>query len=189
MRKSLMFGALLGLLSAAAVADRERPFVDDPRPMTQRSQDEMEDYVWEEGESKPPPYPSEDDLVEFQVDRPGNRFRYFLDRKSLKIGGGDGVVHYTVVVASDSGARNVAYEGIRCETMEYKLYAYGGKGDQFQPVRDPQWRDLRDDGYNAFRRDLHDFYFCDNMVHRRMDEIQRALDKGGESKGNRFLGG
>ena len=43
-------------------------------------------------------------------------------RTSLTVGT-DGVVRYTVVVTSPAGARNVNYEGIRCDTYEWRLYA------------------------------------------------------------------
>jgi len=176
-------------VALAAQAGRERPFLDEPRPMSQTAPEWIEEQAWQEAEVKLPPYPKDEALVEFQVDRPNDRFRYFLDRDAISVDGGDGVVRYTVVMESDRGARNLAHEGIRCETLEYKIYAYGGKDGQFQPVRHPQWKAIRADSYNRFRRDLYDFYFCDNLLPRQSEQIQRALQRGGEGKGNPFFGG
>src|SRR3982074_2310115 len=47
---------------------------------------------------------------------------FFIDKNSLSVGT-DGVIRYTVVVKSPAGARNVNYEGIRCDNYNWRLYA------------------------------------------------------------------
>jgi hypothetical protein len=176
-----------GLLAATpALAEGPRPFIDEPRPMSQRAPEEIEEPVRQEGEVRLPAYPRDEGLVEFRAD---DRFRYLLDRAALSVGRDEGAVYYTVVIESTSGARNVAYEGIRCETLEYKIYAYGDKGGAFQPVRNPAWKEIRADQYNRFRRDLHDFFLCENLLPRSPGDIQRALEKGGEEREGGFGGG
>jgi hypothetical protein len=189
MRKRLTRMTLCGFLAAPPLVAQERPFIDEPRPMSQRAPEEIEEWAWQEGEAKLPAFPQEADLVEFRVDDPTGRFRYFLDRRSLAVDKVGGVVQYTVAIESQTGARNLAHEGIRCQTLEYKIYAYGGTDGRFRPVREPQWKEIRGDRLNRFRRDLHDFFLCDNLLPRGMGDIQRALEKGGEAKGSPFIGG
>ena len=68
-----------------------------------------------------PPLPQQANLLPFDVS--GNTpLTFAVDSKSLSVGD-DGVVRYTVVVKSPSGAYNVNYEGIRCDTYEWRQYA------------------------------------------------------------------
>ena len=48
----------------------------------------------------------------------------FVDEASVHYGSDD-VIRYTMVIVSPSGARNVTFEGMRCETGERRLYAFG----------------------------------------------------------------
>ena len=71
--------------------------------------DHIEENEWKEAESKLPPFPRDENLVDLRLDYPGSRFSYFLDSDSLKPGD-DGVVRYTLVIRSTSGASNVRSE-------------------------------------------------------------------------------
>ncbi|MCW8905799.1 MAG: CNP1-like family protein [Sedimenticola sp.] len=125
----------------------------------------VEEYVWEEQETGLPPYPEDDNLIEFQVTRPNAAFRYYIDADSLSYNPKDGIVRYTVVIRSQRGASNVAFEGMRCTTSEYKTYAFGnGKGELVQPRRKPEWKPILKDSYTRYRNDLYDFYFCNIHV-------------------------
>ena len=76
---------------------------------------------WREEEAPLPSYPKPEDLIEFRPSEVAS-FSFFIDRASLKVGA-DGVVRYTLVARSPSGVDNVSYEGIRCETGMYRVYA------------------------------------------------------------------
>jgi hypothetical protein len=116
---------------------------------------------WEEIETKIPPYPDNGDLMELQLDDPNNRFTYYMDEESLSVSDSDYVVRYTLVIESKRGIRNIFYEGMRCNTLEYKTYAFGtGKG-KFRPSRKPEWKSMIDSGYKKLRMDLMEFYLCD----------------------------
>lgn len=120
----------------------------------------VEDYVWEEGQTKIPPFPEDENLIEFRVTRPSAAFSYFIDANSLSYTKADGIVRYTVVIRSKTGAKNVAFEGIRCSTKEYKTYAFGnGKGEFVKP-RKLVWKGIMANNYTRYRKDLSDFYFC-----------------------------
>ncbi len=84
-----------------------------------------------------PPWPSEANLIPFQVGRAA-AFRYFVDGQSITVADAD-VVRFTLVAKSASGAENVSYEGFRCSTGERATYAYGRTDRSWREVADPQW--------------------------------------------------
>ena len=123
----------------------------------------IEEYSWEEQESIIPPYPKEENLVEFDVDRSDSRYSFFIDTESLNIGKSDGVVRYTLVLKFTSGNRSVSFEGLKCSSREYKVLAVGGRNSSMRPTRRAQWRPIRRSGNNLYRRDLWEFYLCNDQ--------------------------
>lgn len=70
-----------------------------------------------------PAPPVDRDAVPFDVGgRNDSPLRFAIDPKSVSIGK-DNVVRYTVLITSKTGARNVNYEGLRCDTAERRIYA------------------------------------------------------------------
>lgn len=69
-----------------------------------------------------PAPPVDRDAVPFSVGRDESPLRFAIDPKSVSIGK-DNVVRYTVLITSKTGARNVNYEGLRCDTGERRIYA------------------------------------------------------------------
>lgn len=63
------------------------------------------------------------------IDAPsGSSLKFGIDPETISIGE-DGVVRYVVVASSPQGATNALFEGIRCSTGEYRVYArYSGGG-------------------------------------------------------------
>src|SRR5450830_1616368 len=80
---------------------------------------------WQEAAVQLPASPQDADLMPFYVG-PTATQQFFVDAKSISITG-DNVVRYTLISKSASGAVNVSYEGTRCETAQFKQFAYGGK--------------------------------------------------------------
>lgn len=118
----------------------------------------IEEKKFTEIETVLPTYPQDADLLEF-LPRRNSAFHSFIDGKSISIGE-DKVVRYSMVIKSPSGAVNVSYEGLRCKTSEYKVYAFGTQGSQWANVPDVQWRKVpRMSG--DFRFALYKDYFCD----------------------------
>jgi hypothetical protein len=143
---------------APAVADDDSPFIFEQEPLT--SSRVQEGKPWKEESVNLPPWPADSDLIEFKLDGEPSPFRYFIDSKHLAIGS-DGVVRYTLVVESSSGARNLSFEGVRCTARgEYKIYAYGAAG-KFTRVHE-SWKPVSDygDDYDRCHRDLSRFLFC-----------------------------
>ena len=106
-----------------------------------------------------PPLPNERDLITFDVSQ-NSPLHYAVDAKSLSVGSDD-VVRYTVVITSPSGARNVNYEGIRCETYEWRLYAgLNADHDGWDRSVANDWTRIENGNLNAYQASLYQDYFC-----------------------------
>ena len=118
----------------------------------------IEDKEFKEIEAAFPPYPQDSTLLEFQLRRNSDS-HFYVDRDSISIGA-DRVLRYSVVVKSPYGALTISYEGLRCKTSEYKVYAFGVISGEWTKSRDSQWLAIeRNDG--NFRFTLFKDYLCD----------------------------
>lgn len=134
-----------------------------------------EDKKWIELESKPPPYPQEQALVEFNAGAATSN-RYYIDGSTLNVGG-DGVVRYVVVIRAAGGATNVNFEGIRCDSRERKLYAIGRSDRTWATSRTQSWQLIQRGSYQAV---LSREYFCpNNGIILKAEEGIDALKRGG----------
>lgn len=122
---------------------------------------EQEQRNWTEGDYKLPAYPKGSDLIEFNVSATTN-FRFFIDRQSLSVNA-EGVVRYTLLARSPSGAENVTYEGIRCRTGTYRVYAYGRAGGKWAE-RASDWRPIEQKTVQRSHHALWREYFCPHKV-------------------------
>ena len=105
----------------------------------------------------PPRQPRAGDLVPLDV--PGSAdFRFFVDASTVSVGR-DGTVRYVLVGRSPSGAENVSFEGLRCDSREYRIYAIGHEGGRWDDASGP-WRALRGAAVAPVRRALERNYFC-----------------------------
>jgi hypothetical protein len=105
-----------------------------------------------------PSYPEESGLLEF-LPRRNSENHFYIDRNSVSIGA-DRVVRYSAIVKSPSGALTTSYEGMRCKTSEYKVYAFGIKNGEWTNSHDAQWREIPK-ASGDFRFTLYKDYFCD----------------------------
>ncbi|MGH8676845.1 MAG: CNP1-like family protein, partial [Burkholderiales bacterium] len=77
---------------------------------------------WQEkGEVAVAPYPEEKNLQSFAIPGPTEN-KFLIDTGSLNTDK-DGVVRYAIIVRSSAGVDNASFEGIRCETREWRPYA------------------------------------------------------------------
>jgi hypothetical protein len=155
-----LIGIFFFLLAAAVSARDPIPIINEMPNKGDIPPDQIKEYEWEEGKVEIPPYPKDGDLLEFYVDGANPNFRYFIDESSLSAGELDKVARYTLVVRSKTGARNVFYEGIRCDTGEYKTYAFGVGKNKMKQMREPQWRPIRNLQHMKHRVDLLNAYLC-----------------------------
>ena len=102
--------------------------------------DDFDGKPWEAQKALLPAYPKQEDLARIYVGR-ALPFAFFVDRASVGVGQ-DGVVRYTLVARSSSGAMNVSFEGIRCETYAHRVYAFGRSDGTWAPARSSQWNSI-----------------------------------------------
>lgn len=127
--------------------------------------DVEDDYIrksWRESEVAFPVRPNESALREFYVSAVAEN-RFFIDTATLNIGA-DGVVRYVLVVLTHGGARNVTFEGMRCETGEWRIYASGRSDGSWSRARSENWSPIREAAVNRHRAALFVEYFCPGGV-------------------------
>ncbi|MGH8686088.1 MAG: CNP1-like family protein [Burkholderiales bacterium] len=124
----LLAGALLGGCAAPAANDQS----DWER--------EREETSLRNVDVAPPAFPRERDLISFSVSAASD-FKFFIDGASIAPAA-DGVVRYVLEARSRQGARTVNFEGIRCQSGEYRIYATGTDAGEW--IRRPSpWRQIK----------------------------------------------
>ena len=142
-----------------------------------------EDQPWEEQKWSLPAYPAEENLVGFDAG-PASSFRFFVDKTSVSVGK-DGVIRYTLVARSSSGATNVSYEGLRCASQERRLYAFGRADKTWAEARNTDWARI---SFSPHHLALADEYFCPPRGEvRTAEEAVAALKRGGHPAGRYLL--
>lgn len=117
---------------------------------------------WQEVAVQLPAAPKPENLAEFEVSGT-TTLRFAVDLHSISVGD-DGVVRYTLVSRSPSGAQGISYEGIRCESYQKKLYAFGQKDGSWTRSRRDQWDPITGTGANRQHAALARDYFCRHKI-------------------------
>lgn len=113
---------------------------------------------WEEQIPLLPELPKEENLREFYVSAT-TPHRYFIDTASLSVGK-DGVVRYTLVVRTQGGVTNITFEGMRCATGQYKIYATGRLDGTWALAPRSQWRPITNKPTYRHHAALSHDFFC-----------------------------
>lgn len=102
-------------------------------------------------------------LLPFEVSN-NTSLTFAIDPASVSVGT-DGVVRYTVVITTPGGERNVNYEGIRCDTYEWRLYA-GLNADHngWDQTVANDWERIQKGTLNAYHSALYTDFFCANKM-------------------------
>ena len=98
---------------------------------------------WQEDAVPPPPAysTSASRLIEIEMPR-GSSVRMGIDPQTIQINHDTGIVRY-VVVARGPSAVNASYEGIRCATGEFRIYARQTQGNPWVHSSESEWRSMR----------------------------------------------
>ena len=86
--------------------------------------------------------------------------RFLLDQTSISIGDDD-VVRFVLVTRSASGVENVSFEGIRCDSLERRIYALGRSDRTWSKSRNSNWMAISSSTVSLPHWDLAKRYFCD----------------------------
>ena len=96
---------------------------------------------WREDTVPPPPAYSTSKLIDIEMPR-SSSVRMGIDPETISINHETGIVRY-VVVARGPSAVNASYEGIRCATGEYRVYARQVQGNPWSPSGENDWKSMR----------------------------------------------
>lgn len=170
--RSLVVFALLGLLLAFPI-------------FAEGDEGESDVKRWQEKAVELPNAPLPENLLPFYVSAATDN-QFFVDGSSLTVGA-DGVVRYVLVVQSGAGARNVTYEGLRCETRERRIYASGRLDGTWSKSRNESWQRIRDVPANRHHAALFLDYLCPGgTIARSADEARDALRRGEHPDNRRY---
>lgn len=128
---------------------------------------------WQESQIDLPAYPEEARLLEVPLSSGANPYRIYIDPDSISTHD-KGVVRYTVVIISSSGAMNVSYEALRCGKGRYRRYAYGYDGE-WHMLKDSDWQKVKGYGMEQYRDLFYRAYLCDASGPQTVDEILRKF--------------
>lgn len=126
---------------------------------------------WVEMETRVREGPDASALVELENQALPPGMHLLVDLEHLNVDPRDLVSRLWIVIRSDGGAENGSYEGIRCATGEYKVYAYyNPKGSRpLRVVKLPRWRPIRPHGWRA---ELASETLCSDTSPRDPDDVR-----------------
>ena len=96
---------------------------------------------WKEDTPPPPPAYNVNRLIEIEMPRT-SAIKMGVDPDTIRVNVETGIVRY-VVVARGTSAVNASYEGIRCATGEYRVYARQVQGNPWSPSGENDWKSMR----------------------------------------------
>jgi hypothetical protein len=172
----LRMGAFGALLALAAVLFSAHASAQLPLGQAREAVD-PDAPKWAEVEVALPAFPKPENLQAFYVSEM-TAHRFMIDAATLQVGT-DGVVRFALVVQTSGGATNVSYEGIRCDTREYRIYAAGHREGRWAKARLSEWRPIENKPMNRHHAALSRDLFCPNGVAiQSADEGREALRLG-----------
>jgi hypothetical protein len=127
---------------------------------------------WQEIETQIPAYPKPENLVRVPTGT-ATSHQFFVDAASLALGE-DGVMRYTVLTKAAGGATNVTFEGMRCETRERKIYAFGHPDGKWVRARNAEWQRVVLRDLTPYSHTLYNQFFCNERT--RPTPAKVALD-------------
>jgi len=133
--------------------------------------------AWKEIQAQLPAAPKADNLIEVRLDS-STRNKLLIDAASLSASD-DGVVRYTAIIRSPAGAENISFEGLRCETGERKLYAFGRPNGEWSRNRYAKWEPIQARLAGGHHRELFFHYLCTANTKRDVPTLLRLLKSGG----------
>lgn len=106
--------------------------------------------------------PNAANLIPFYVSQ-HSVFKFAIDPDSIRLDP-DGVTRYVLVITSPSGSQQVNFEGIRCETFQFALYATLNTSAIWQANQRKTWTDIKNNEANRYHGALAQGAFCNNKT-------------------------
>ena len=127
-----------------------------------------------------PEFPKRENLRRIQSPTGAAGREYYIDERSLLMSH-EGIVYYTVVLRTSSGANNILYEGLDCRERVVKSFAYGTARGGFKALRKRRWERFTVEGLYGYRFVLWDRYMCgeirEALPPKKIIENLRSLDR------------
>lgn len=140
-------------------------------------EEDYEKQAWQEIQYQLPGAPKKENLIAFYVSAATDN-QSFVDLTTISVGT-DGVIRYVLLIQTAGGARNVTFEGMRCETRERRMYASGRLDGSWSKSRKNEWEPIREAVANRQYAALFFDYFCPGgVISRSSEEIVGALRAG-----------
>jgi hypothetical protein len=109
-------------------------------------------------------------------------FKFAIDTSSILIGS-DGVTRFIVVITNPSGGQQIQYEGIRCDSYQWRLYG-NYDNNKWAPNPLSSWNMIKMHVPNRYQGALASGALCNfNSQEKSMNTIMKSLDP------NNFIGG
>ena len=111
-------------------------------------------------------------------------FKFAVDTDSILIGA-DGITRYIVVITNPSGGQQTQYEGIRCDSYQWRLYGtFESSGWKENPLS--SWQKIHSDIPNRYQAALAQGAFCDfNNQEKNIKTILNSLNPNGFTGGTK----
>ncbi|SMC20961.1 CNP1-like family protein [Andreprevotia lacus DSM 23236] len=121
--------------------------------------------IWEPDKPRPAPEEQPFDVPAlsslqnwktFKADYVSRETRFEIATDSLTVGEQDNIVRFAVAITpKGSQLRNVRFEGIDCETQQYRVYQYGSADGSWQKSSQP-WKVITKNTLNVFEGALYE---------------------------------
>ena len=168
-----LISTAMGLGVAACTGDPLQSGLDPFAPM-----------VFKEGVTTMPLNPpNQGTLVPFYVSE-RTIFKFAVDTNSILIGA-DGVTRYIVVMTNPSGEQQAQYEGIRCDSFQWRLYGTFENGSwRENPLS--SWKGIQSKVPNRYQAALAQGAFCNfNIQEKNIQNILQSLNPRGFTGGTK----
>jgi hypothetical protein len=167
------FATVVGMTLSACAGDPLQSGLDPFAPM-----------VFKEGTTAMPLNPpNQKTLVPFYVSQ-STIFKFAVDTDSILIGA-DGVTRYIVVITSPSGSSQTQYEGIRCDSFQWRLYGTL-LNDSWKENPLSSWQDIKSNVANRYQAALAQGAFCNfNNQEKSIKTILQSLNPNGFTGGTK----
>ncbi|MEI6182117.1 MAG: CNP1-like family protein [Polynucleobacter sp.] len=138
--------------------------------------------VFKEGTTKMPLNPpNQSTLLPFYVTQ-NTVFKFAVDTNSILIGQ-DGVTRYIIVITNPNGGKQAQYEGIRCDSFQWRLYG-NLENNTWRENPLSTWREIQTQVPNRYQAALAQGALCTlNSQEKSLNTILKSLDP------NTFIGG
>lgn len=179
---AIAFGAIALPQQSLSADDYGDPYYEyrDEVDRGEFSYDDSQDIPWIENETEILAIPARENLAEVRLDRAPEGLTMLIDKSRIAVNPDDRVIRVWLWVRRDGGSESGTFEGFRCATREYKVYAYANPSRQppVKKAKNPRWKGAGNRGSADFRRELLDDYFCGIRGTRAANEIVDQITNG-----------